>query len=586
MPKTTNDASGSSKVVEAVYNTPSRSGRTMERLNAARRASRSSSMNLYGIPKEAYIKYWVPASRPNKSRIVPEPEEETAKPPTPPVSRPKPLWKKVVDDGTLLIANTANFKTLAELPFRRTMLDAEALLYGLDSEEGKYHAWLAVRSAMGLSRYHDKPEILAQTAVNEYKMYTGIALLDAIEGQHITYVELNVSHNFKKILTIARRIMSKFENKGIRRDDVIISIPATESGIRAVQDLSKEGILTNLTHVVNLVHAAICAEAGATMITFNCEETMTVHKDIYKIQMNRMHPRDHPYIQEIQATIEFFKRNSINCRVAVHELLGSPVIERLKGVSGLALRDSDVKDIQEREASFFGVGSNSLPAVRARETTWPTNHLASVSTTDTYLQALSPADLKIHYRSVKAACDRWRIATQAMADIFKAKIKYELRVLSNPIDLVKGYWVNVMNWNMISQLQAEKWWTQTAVDGAEPEWELFEHIGFRMTTLTWGLPTPFARPPVEGDEDFPKPAKRRPLRIPAFSVETDEDTQDARVAIRGDARSKEKGPSDKEALDTTGGAKRSMVHPTRADEAKPQSVNKGKKEVDPSDEVF
>ena len=52
-----------------------------------------------------------------------------------------------------------------------------------------------------------------------------------------------------------------------RADNVVVKIPMTEDGIRAVATLSAEGIKTNVTLIFTPVQAVLAAKAGATYVS-------------------------------------------------------------------------------------------------------------------------------------------------------------------------------------------------------------------------------------------------------------------------------------------------------------------------------
>lgn len=66
--------------------------------------------------------------------------------------------------------------------------------------------------------------------------------------------------------------MQQFQENGIEKDQIVVSIPATEEGVHATQLLVKEdGVLVNLAMVAGMSHAAVCAEAGAAWVTFHLD---------------------------------------------------------------------------------------------------------------------------------------------------------------------------------------------------------------------------------------------------------------------------------------------------------------------------
>jgi len=78
--------------------------------------------------------------------------------------------------------------------------------------------------------------------------------------------------NSNAIVRRARDLAQRFQEKGIAKDKVVVSIPATEEGVHATRLLSKEdGMLVNLAMVAGMSHAAACTEAGAAWITFHLD---------------------------------------------------------------------------------------------------------------------------------------------------------------------------------------------------------------------------------------------------------------------------------------------------------------------------
>ncbi|KAG6820073.1 hypothetical protein H0H93_005601 [Arthromyces matolae] len=87
-----------------------------------------------------------------------------------------------------------------------------------------------------------------------------------VDGPHFTFVDPRKHDNTDSIVRNAQRIISLFQEKEVSKGKIVI--PATAEGIQAAQILQSEHkINTNLYLVSGLLHAAACAEAGATTIT-------------------------------------------------------------------------------------------------------------------------------------------------------------------------------------------------------------------------------------------------------------------------------------------------------------------------------
>ena len=58
-----------------------------------------------------------------------------------------------------------------------------------------------------------------------------------------------------------------YEEAGVDRERILIKIASTWEGIRAAEQLEKEGIHCNLTLLFSFAQAVACAEAGVTLIS-------------------------------------------------------------------------------------------------------------------------------------------------------------------------------------------------------------------------------------------------------------------------------------------------------------------------------
>lgn len=76
--------------------------------------------------------------------------------------------------------------------------------------------------------------------------------------------------------------MERFQENGVTKDRIVVSIPANEQGVHATRLLAEDGILVNLTMVAGMSHAAVCTEAGATWITFHLDR-VSLHTGLYDL---------------------------------------------------------------------------------------------------------------------------------------------------------------------------------------------------------------------------------------------------------------------------------------------------------------
>jgi transaldolase len=95
----------------------------------------------------------------------------------------------------------------------------------------------------------------------------GCEILKIIPGRVSTEVDAGLSFDGAGTLAKARKLIGMYEAAGVGRERVLIKIASTWEGIRAAEQLEREGIHCNLTLLFSFAQAVACAEAGVTLIS-------------------------------------------------------------------------------------------------------------------------------------------------------------------------------------------------------------------------------------------------------------------------------------------------------------------------------
>ena len=95
----------------------------------------------------------------------------------------------------------------------------------------------------------------------------GREILKHIPGRVSTEVDARLSFDREGTIAKARRLIELYESEGISRERVLIKVASTWEGIRAAEELEREGIHCNLTLLFSFAQAVACAEAGVTLIS-------------------------------------------------------------------------------------------------------------------------------------------------------------------------------------------------------------------------------------------------------------------------------------------------------------------------------
>jgi transaldolase len=95
----------------------------------------------------------------------------------------------------------------------------------------------------------------------------GCEILKIVPGRVSTEVDAGLSFDTDGTVAKARKLIGMYKEAGIERDRVLIKIASTWEGIRAAEQLEREGIHCNLTLLFSFAQAVACAEAGVTLIS-------------------------------------------------------------------------------------------------------------------------------------------------------------------------------------------------------------------------------------------------------------------------------------------------------------------------------
>lgn len=104
-------------------------------------------------------------------------------------------------------------------------------------------------------------------AIDEISVIFGREILKIVPGRVSTEVDARLSYDTEATMAKARKLIGLYSAAGIGKERVLIKIASTWQGIRAAEQLEREGIHCNLTLLFGFAQAVACAEAGATLIS-------------------------------------------------------------------------------------------------------------------------------------------------------------------------------------------------------------------------------------------------------------------------------------------------------------------------------
>lgn len=165
---------------------------------------------------------------------------------------------------TQVVADTGDFESIAQYkPIDATT--NPSLIYAASQKKEYSHlvdAAVDYGRKTGNSFESKLAESLDMLAIN-----FGIEILKIVPGRVSTEVDARLSFDIEGSLIKARKLISIYEASGISRDKILIKLASTWEGIRAAEQLEKEGIHNNLTLLFSKAQAIACAEAKVQLIS-------------------------------------------------------------------------------------------------------------------------------------------------------------------------------------------------------------------------------------------------------------------------------------------------------------------------------
>jgi len=165
---------------------------------------------------------------------------------------------------TTVVADTGDFATLKQYAPQDATTNPSLILKAAQMPE--YAPLLDKALAAGRQKGGPTSE-LSSRILDHLLVLFGVEILEIIPGRVSTEVNATLSFNTEGTVAKARELIELYARQRIDRERVLIKIASTWEGIRAAEQLRKEGIHCNMTLLFSLPQAVACAEAGATLIS-------------------------------------------------------------------------------------------------------------------------------------------------------------------------------------------------------------------------------------------------------------------------------------------------------------------------------
>jgi transaldolase len=204
---------------------------------------------------------------------------------------------------SLVVADTGDIEAVARWKPQDATTNPSLLLTSAQDPRFRHLVDAAINEARGDTA----------AAIDGLFVHFGREILKQIAGRVSTEVDARLSFDTSGSITRAQRLIGLYERHGVGRDRVLIKLASTWEGIRAAQQLEREGIHCNMTLLFSFAQAVACAEAGVTLISPFVGRIYDWHRAALKVDDIPVH--DDPGVHSVTRIYAYYKKHGYKTQV-------------------------------------------------------------------------------------------------------------------------------------------------------------------------------------------------------------------------------------------------------------------------------
>ena len=171
----------------------------------------------------------------------------------------------------------------------------------------------------------------------------GCEILKHVPGRISSEVDARLSFDTEASIAKGRKLIELYQKAGINKERVLIKLASTWQGIKAAEQLEKEGIACNLTLLFSLTQAIACAEANITLISPFVGRILDWYK---KTEGRDFEGSEDPGVQSVTAIYDYYKQNGYNTVVMGASFRNTSEIIELAGCDLLTISPALLNELQ------------------------------------------------------------------------------------------------------------------------------------------------------------------------------------------------------------------------------------------------
>jgi len=251
---------------------------------------------------------------------------------------------------SLVVADTGDIEAVARWKPQDATTNPSLLLTSSEDPRFRHLVDNAIKEARGD----------ASLAMDWLAVQFGREILRHVRGRVSTEVDARLSFETRASTERARRIIGLYERLGVARERVLIKLASTWEGIRAAEQLEREGIHCNMTLLFSFAQALACADAGVTLISPFVGRVYDWHKAQRKV--DDIPVEDDPGVASVTKIYTYYKKHGYRTQVMGASFRKTGQILALAGCDLLTI----APDLLEKLAKTEGIVERKLSVEKAK----------------------------------------------------------------------------------------------------------------------------------------------------------------------------------------------------------------------------
>jgi transaldolase len=249
---------------------------------------------------------------------------------------------------TVVVADTGDIESIARAQPRDATTNPSLLLKAAQMPQYRHLVEDAISYAQSLGV---EGEAQIHACSDKLAVSFGKEILEIVPGRVSTEVDARLSFDTEGTIRKAQHLVKLYADEGIdARKRVLIKIASTWEGIRAAEQLERQGIHCNLTLLFGFGQAVACAKAGVTLISPFVGRIYDWH--LKARGDKQIAPTEDPGVHSVQKIYTYFKKFGFKTEVMGASFRNTGEIIELAGCDLLTIAPDLIEKLHETEGTM------------------------------------------------------------------------------------------------------------------------------------------------------------------------------------------------------------------------------------------